>query len=115
MSYDLAVWDGDRPLDDDRACLTYDELYERYLASDGPYEPETASITAYLAAFREQYPNDEQLIAEKASPRVDSEVSGPIVYLTMSYRHAEDVADHAADLARRHGLVCFDPQIEQLL
>jgi hypothetical protein len=33
VSYDLAVWDGDRPLDDDQAGSTYDELYERYLES----------------------------------------------------------------------------------
>ncbi|MFB7868040.1 hypothetical protein [Streptomyces sp. NPDC056069] len=34
MSYDLAVWDGDRPFDDRAASSTYDELYERYLESD---------------------------------------------------------------------------------
>ncbi len=34
VSYDLAVWDGDHPLDDRRAGLVYDELYERYLESD---------------------------------------------------------------------------------
>jgi hypothetical protein len=33
VSYGLAVWDGDRPLDDDQAGSTYDELYERYLES----------------------------------------------------------------------------------
>ncbi|MEU9317230.1 hypothetical protein [Streptomyces sp. NPDC048295] len=27
------VWDGDRPLDDDQAGSTYDELYERCLES----------------------------------------------------------------------------------
>jgi hypothetical protein len=36
------------------------------------------------------------------------------VYLLMSYGQAEEVSEFAAALARKRGLVCFDPQGECL-
>lgn len=49
-----------------------------------------------------------------ASPPLIAEASGPMVYLLMSYSQAEEVSEYAAQLARSHGLVCFDPQGETL-
>ncbi|MFD7769196.1 hypothetical protein [Streptomyces sp. NPDC059787] len=46
MSYDLAVWDGDRPFGNRQAGLMYDELYERYLESDDAVVPSTPHIVA---------------------------------------------------------------------
>ncbi|MFC9457436.1 hypothetical protein [Streptomyces sp. NPDC056983] len=113
MSYDLAVWDGDRPLDNHRAGSTYDELYERYLESDDVVVPPEPRITAYVQALVAQYPDDERSVIW-ASPPVLDEASGPIVYLLMSYGKAEEVSEYAAALAREHGLICFDPQGECL-
>ncbi|MER6445520.1 hypothetical protein [Streptomyces venezuelae] len=114
MSYDLAVWDGERPLDDHQAGSTYDELYERYLESDDVAVPPAPRIAAYVAALVERYPDDVDRSAVWASAPVIDEASGPIVYLVMSYGKAEEVSDYAAALAREHGLVCFDPQGECL-
>ncbi|MFI0960594.1 hypothetical protein ACH4S8_04095 [Streptomyces sp. NPDC021080] len=113
MSYDLAVWDGDRPLDDDQAGSTYDELYERYLESDDVAVPPVPRIRAYVEALVERYPDD---VARSvwASPPVIEEASGPMVYLLMSYSKAEEVSEYAAVLAHEHGLICFDPQGECL-
>ncbi|MFF8196696.1 hypothetical protein ACF05L_38910 [Streptomyces bobili] len=110
MSYDLAVWDGDCPLDDDQAGSTYDELY---LESDDVVVPPVPRIRAYVEALVERYPDD---VARSvwASPPVIEEASGPMVYLLMSYGKAEEVSEYAAALAREHGLVCFDPQGECL-
>ncbi|MEV8547560.1 hypothetical protein [Streptomyces sp. NPDC051572] len=115
MSYDLAVWDGDRPLDNRRAGLAYDELYERYLESDDVVVPPAPRIVAYVGALLARYPDhhvDRSVVW--ASPPVIEEASGPIVYLLMSYGKAEEVSEYAATLAREHGLVCFDPQGECL-
>ncbi|MFD7555202.1 hypothetical protein ACFV9E_11805 [Streptomyces sp. NPDC059835] len=114
MSYDLAVWDGDRPVDNRQACSMYDELYERYLESDDVVVPPAPRILAYVEALVGRYPDGVDHSVVWASPPVIDEASGPIVYLLMSYGKAEEVSEHAAELAREYGLVCFDPQGECL-
>jgi hypothetical protein len=36
--------------------------------------------------------------------------SGPFFYFGMIWSRAEEVASFAASVAKKHGLVCFDPQ-----
>jgi hypothetical protein len=43
-----------------------------------------------------------------------SEGIGSFIYLTMVYSMAEETSAFAADLARQHGLVCYDPQLDRL-
>ncbi|XIE81551.1 hypothetical protein AB6O49_34170 [Streptomyces sp. SBR177] len=115
MSYDLVVWDGDRPTDDRAAGATFDELFERYLESDDVAVPPEPRIMAYVEALVARYPDDGDHSVVWASPPLVDEASGPIVYLLMSYANAEEVSEYAAAVAREHGLVCFDPQGECLL
>ncbi|WP_405681790.1 hypothetical protein [Streptomyces sp. NBC_00057] len=112
MSYDLAVWHGERPRDDE-ASAVFDELYDRYFDSEDVIAEPSPRIEAYVEALVERYPDD---VAGSpwASPPVIDEASGPIVYLLMSYSRAEEVSEYAAALAREHGLVCYDPQGETL-
>ncbi|GAA2667769.1 hypothetical protein GCM10010400_30710 [Streptomyces aculeolatus] len=114
MSYDLAVWDGERPIDDRQAGSTHDELYERYLESDDVVVPPAPRIVAYVEALVARYPDDVDRSVVWASTPVIEEASGPLVYLLMSYGRAEEVSEYAAELAREQGLVCFDPQGECL-
>ncbi|GGU15301.1 hypothetical protein [Streptomyces lateritius] len=114
MSFDLAVWDGDRPLDNRQAGSTYDELYERYLESDDVAVPPAPRMTAYVEALVARYSDDVDHSVVWASTPVIDEASGPVVYLLMSYDKAEEASEYAAELAREHGLVCFDPQGECL-
>ena len=114
VSDDLAVWDGERPLDDDEAGSVFDELYERYLESEHVVVPPTSRIKAFVEALVERYPDDVDGSVVWASPPVINEASGPIVYLLMSYSKAEEVSGYAPSMAREHGLVCFDPQGESL-
>ncbi|MGX1135687.1 hypothetical protein RKD49_007877 [Streptomyces glaucescens] len=114
MSYDLAVWDGDRPIDDLQAGLMYDELYGRYLESEDVVVPPAPRIGAYVEALIARYPDDVDRSVVWASTPVIEEASGPIVYLLLSYDKAEEASEYAAELAREHGLVCFDPQGECL-
>ena len=71
MSYDLAVWEGDRYPDD---------------TDESPW----------------------------ATPSGMDSASGPIVYLLLSYSRADELSEYAAQLASRHGLVCFDLQSDAL-
>jgi hypothetical protein len=114
VSYDLAVWDGERPPDNHQAGFVYDELYERYLESDDVVVPPTPRIVVYVGALVDRYPDDIDGSVVWASPPVINDASGPIVYMAMSYSQAEEVSEHAASLAREHGLVCYDPQTESL-
>jgi hypothetical protein len=113
MSYDLAVWDGERPPDDRQAGSVYDELFARYLETDDTVPP-SARVVEYVAALLGRYPDDPGGSSVWASPPVMDEASGPIVYLVMSYGAAGEVSAYAAALAAGHGLVCFDPQGECL-
>ena len=109
MSYDLAIWEGKPPADDDEATATYDELFDQDGGSEPDLLPPTPRIAAYVEALVRRYPDDVEDIPW-ASPPVMDEASGPTVYLLMSYSRAEEVSTFAAELAHEHGLVCYDPQ-----
>lgn len=108
------MWDGERPLDDDQAGSTYEELYERYLESDDVVVPPVPRIADYVEALIARYPDDVDRSVIWASTPVIDEASRPIVYLLMSHGKAEKVSEYAAAPARGHGLICFDPQGECL-
>lgn len=82
VSYDLAVWDGNRPADDRQARSRYDE---RYLESDDVLVPPAPRIVAYVDTLVARYPDDVDRNVVWASPPVTDEASGPIVYLLMAY------------------------------
>jgi 2-methylisocitrate lyase-like PEP mutase family enzyme len=47
--------------------------------------------------------------------RAIAEAGGDLIYLPMTYPGAEYARDVLAEIAQSLGLVCYDPQIEQLL
>ena len=107
MSYDLAVWEGPAPKSNDEAGSTLDDLYERYLESEDAAVPPNPRVQAYIASLRERYPDDTDE-SPWATPSGMDEASGPIVYLLLSYSHADELSEYVSQLARAHGLVCFD-------
>jgi hypothetical protein len=112
MSYDLAVWEGERPLTDLAAGETFEELYARYL--EGPPNPKpTPAIARYVAALLERWPDIDGPGGED-SPWADAPMlnnsAGPIIYFAMSFSRCAEASEFAAQLAAKHGLVCFDPQ-----
>lgn len=54
MSYDLAVWEGERPADDKTAGRVFEDLYARYIDSDTDHPP-TERIAAYVAGLLERW------------------------------------------------------------
>jgi hypothetical protein len=81
MSYDLTVWEGDRPANDVAAAAELELLDGRYVESNEPVEP-TPRIVAYVAALLDRYP-DIGTDAGDDSPWVSGpllgEASGPLI------------------------------------
>jgi hypothetical protein len=113
MSYDLAVWEGEQPSDDATAAAEYMSLMDRMEAEELG-EP-TPRIRAYVEALLARWPD---ITESEDSPWADSPLmgnaAGPLVYFAMVFSQADEASSYAAALARDHGLVCFDPQLEGL-
>ncbi|MFE7192308.1 hypothetical protein [Kitasatospora sp. NPDC057541] len=118
MSYDLAVWEGERPADDAAASQCFDDLYDRYVAADGPDIPPTDRIAAYVAALLRRWPDlteDEHDTSPWSTGPLIGEASGPLIYFPIRWSMAEEAAVYASQLAASMGLNCFDPQSQCLL
>ncbi|WIX78677.1 hypothetical protein QRX50_46315 [Amycolatopsis carbonis] len=116
MSYDLAVWEGDRPPSDQAAGDAFGLLYERHIESD-VQEPPSDRIRAFVSALLDRYPDISEQDGEDSpwstSPLL-TEAVGPLIYFPMVWSRCEEVSAWAAQLAADHGLVCYDPQLERL-
>ncbi|MEU6424029.1 hypothetical protein [Streptomyces spiralis] len=116
MSYDLAVWEGERPADDKAAGRVFEDLYARYIDSDTDHPP-TERIAAYVAGLLERWcdlTEDEDDASPWSTGPLIGEARGPLIYFPMRYSMAEEASTFAASLAQSMGLVCFDPQYDKL-
>ncbi|MFD7978735.1 hypothetical protein [Streptomyces sp. NPDC059071] len=116
MSYDLAVWEGERPADDKAAGWDFNDLYDRYI--DGEVEePPSARIAAYVTALLERWcelTDDEEDPSPWSTGPLIGEASGPLIYFPMQWSMAEEASAYAAAVAESMGLVCFDVQQNRL-
>ncbi|MCX4506672.1 MULTISPECIES: hypothetical protein [Streptomyces] len=116
MSYDLAVWEGERPADDKSARRSFSDLYDRYL--DGEVnEPPSERITAFVAALLDRWcditEDEDETSPWSVGPLIDG-ASGPLVYLGLAWGRAEEASAYAATVAESLGLICFDVQQDRL-
>jgi hypothetical protein len=116
MSYDLAVWEGDKPADDATASRHFEDLYDRYVDTDDDVPP-TNRIVEYVAALLDRWPDLVEDILEispwSTGPLIN-EARGPFIYFGMVWSMCEEASAHAAKVASAMGLVCYDPQTEKL-
>ncbi|WP_327316272.1 hypothetical protein [Streptomyces sp. NBC_01235] len=116
MSYDLAVWEGERPADDKIACRVFSDLYDRYLEGEDE-EPPSERVAAYVGALLERWCDITEDVEETspwaAGPLI-GEAKGPVIYFALRWDRAEEASAYAAALADSMGLICFDPQRRQL-
>jgi hypothetical protein len=112
VSYDLAIWEGERPSDDAIAGIVYEAHMDVMELND---EPPTPRIRAYVEALLARWPElgEADDVPWAMSPLME-QTGGPIAYLNLSYSMADEASAFAAKLAQEHGLVCYDPQIERL-
>lgn len=106
MSYDLAVWRGRRPTDHFSAANEFDERMDR------PQTAPAKEIAEFLAELIRRYPDTGPAAEDSpwASTPLTSEVCGDLVYIPISVGSLDAVVPFVAEVAMRHGLVCFDPQ-----
>lgn len=123
MSYDLAVWEGDRPADDEAATGFFRERVvpqlEEYDLSN-PVPP-TPRIRAYVEALLARWPDIKVVgneVLNEDSPWSDGDLMrdaiGWFVYFPMTHSRAAEASAFAAEVAQQHGLVCYDPQTQSL-
>ncbi|MFJ8746036.1 hypothetical protein ACIRL2_42605 [Embleya sp. NPDC127516] len=117
MSYDLAVWEGERPADNAAAAERFADLYDRYMDTEGPVVPPVGRITAFVAALLERWPDPTEIDGDdspwSAGPLI-GDACGPLICFPMSWSRAEEASAYAAEVAASLGLNCFDPQARQL-
>jgi hypothetical protein len=116
MSYDLAVWEGKRPRTNAEAQETLTTLLARYQEAGEPPGP-TDGIRRYVEALLVKFPelddDNEDDCPWSDSPLIRN-ATGPLFYFSMAFSHAEIASAFAAQVAKEHGLVCFDPQSSEL-
>lgn len=110
MSYDLAVWEGPRPADNAAALAEYERLMAQWYSGTewNPTEPTTA-VTAFIDALNERRPD------WPWSGDLADSATGPMIYFTADLEAVEELWPIAAEVATPLGLVCFDPQIGELI
>ncbi|KOG24120.1 hypothetical protein [Streptomyces viridochromogenes] len=116
MSYDLAVWEGERPADDKTAGRVFNDLYDRYIDSEVE-EPPSERVAAYVAALLERWcdiTEDEEDTSPWSTGPLIGEASGPLIYFPMRWSMAEEASAYAAAVAESMGLICFDVQENRL-
>jgi hypothetical protein len=80
-----------------------------------PAAPPTPKIRAYVEALLERWPDlDEDLSSPWSTSPLMSEAIGSLIYFPMAFSMADEASAFAAEVARQHGLVCYDPQLKRL-
>jgi hypothetical protein len=118
MSYDLVVWEGNRPASNPKAMQRFHQLYDDFMNRAEFAEPSVV-IQNFVITLIGRWPDvGVTADAAKASPWVHppllNSASGPLLYLAIRSSRVADVVPYAVDLASENGLVCFDPQTGQL-
>lgn len=112
MSHDLAVWLGPRPRNDRGAGR---EFEKRTDAAKDDLTPPGAQVRAFVYDLLKRWP-------EGASERVWaswpllSERYGDFLHLNMTFRPStQGICEDVKELSRKHGLVAYDPQLEEMI
>lgn len=112
MSYDLAVWHTDEPLTDGNAAQIYVHLCEHwpYLNGDSP------AIRAFYEELTGRWPEIDTIPEhhignfEFCPWSCTLSRSGMAVLMACVWPKTVEVVQYVKPLARKHGLLLFDPQ-----
>jgi len=115
LSYGIAAWEGQAPASDRDAEATFERLYEAHVESGTEDEP-TPRIEGFVNALLSHRADLGDLDDDEGddSPWTDEPLignaSGPLIYFAVVASRAGEMTALAAQLAKQHELVCFDPQ-----
>jgi len=113
VSYDLAVWFPDRILSDEQALEQYRELCDENIHGLTPHP----SIGSFYLELYNIYPEIDDLPENKIgdfdfSPwSMAHDFSDRHIIMCCVWSHADYVRDAVVNLAQKHGLAVFDPQL----
>ena len=117
MTYDLAVWEGRRPLLNRTAATTFLKLLAQLgeAAASTPASPAIADFVADVVSIWPDLgsPGDEN--SPWASGPLIGEASGSFIYVPLTPSAADAAVPVLSRIAQKRRLVCYDPQAERLL
>jgi hypothetical protein len=119
MSFDLAVWDGPVPSTHEEAARVFEGLYREYLDTERTVAP-TEAIATVLHELLARWPDDAAPGETSDAPwswgPMALNASGPLLYFGIDLPRCDpqDIPAVVAELARRYGLIYYDPQSEQV-
>ena len=112
MSYDLIIWEGERPASLEEAEEAVDRLFAE-VEGDLQREP-TAAIRSLVDDLLRRWPDTDADAPWSVSPVMTGAV-GPTLELSMVFdERLDDICAVAAASAARLGLVYYDPQAMQI-
>jgi len=119
MSYNLAVWEGDRPADHRAATTTFRAMYAEYAAAGGDTRgAPTTRLRAFVHALLDQWPDITDDLHDDspwAAGPLMREAIGPFMCLAIMQAQRRPAGSFVAQIAREHGLICYDPQTKRMI
>ncbi|MBF6341813.1 hypothetical protein IU450_38930 [Nocardia abscessus] len=113
VSYDLVIWEGERPDSDEAAFEQFVDLAERHLETEDL--PPTPAIARYVSEVLRRWPDSDDNGGFGCwAGGGAGDANGHVFEMHILPGYEAETATRAADLAYEHGLVCFDPQQERL-
>jgi len=113
MSFDLYIWSSRQPVTSDRAQEIFRLLADGH---DDAVEPDDRVLALHRELI-DRYPPLETLgdTELESSPwTMSPDATDRRVVLCMSWSTAAEASPFVLELAKQHGLVCFDPQSGQI-
>lgn len=116
MSYDLAIWFPNEILSDERALKQYHKLCNRDTSG---LIPHSSIGSFYLELYRlhpeiDDVPEHKQGDFDFSPWSVEHNLSDRHLMLSCVWSHADYVHDLVLNLAQKHGLAVFDPQLTKI-
>lgn len=114
VTFDLAFWEGPRPETDQAAMRIYDELFPEDDELEAP-EPPSDAIRSLITELERRWPPFDESSPWAVAPLGEEDAQGPTLYVNLVFGRSDEDLEDMADIARRLGVVCFDPQTETVL
>lgn len=109
MSYDLYLWHGPKPVTAQQAKAICHQLAQGQDDAVVPHEAVSAFHQDLIARFPRLESLGDDEIEDSPWNMSPSATTGRVI-LMIGFSHVAQVGPTVQELARQHGLVCFDPQ-----